>query len=231
MVGNWKAGKLDAFNDKQQVKWFEEIRVLVQILLARGTYYCVIATYCWDSGLLWCYAPLICQELFNHSTWHNTSEDMNFYHIHRADTKSHRLWLPVTKLHKVIITAIAFQVVTAFSRQGQFHDCDSIILLPLGTDLYSNCMTSHSASGYNDLQVFPARCCQSCWCYQYSCRLLQWWNLPFWQAYCIDNSFASGCSTGGLITWSWVDIEFIFTCIGIPVQGRKNCFICPSVHT
>jgi hypothetical protein len=46
MVGNWKAGKLDAFSDKQQVKWFEEIRVLVQILLARGMYYCVIATDC-----------------------------------------------------------------------------------------------------------------------------------------------------------------------------------------
>jgi len=156
-----------------------------------------------------------------HSTWHNTSEDLNLYHIHCTDTKSHRLWLPVTTLHKVIITTVAVHVVTAFSRQGQFHDCDSIILLLLETGLlYSDCMTCHFASGYNNLQVFPARCCQSCWCYRYSCRLLQWWNLPFWQAYCIDNSFACGCSTGGLITWSWVDIEFIFRCIGIPVQGR-----------
>jgi len=62
-----------------------------------------------------------------HSTWYNTSEDLILYHIHREDTKSHRLWLPVTKLHKVIITAVAVQVVTAFSRQGQFCDCDSII--------------------------------------------------------------------------------------------------------
>jgi len=80
-------------------------------------------------------------------------------------------------------------------------------------------MTCHSASGYNNLQLFPARCCQSWWCYQYSCRLLQWWNLPFWQAYCVDNSFAGVFSTGGLITRSLVDTEFIFRCIGIPVDG------------
>jgi len=47
--------------------------------------------------------------------------------------------------------------------QGQFHDCDSIILLPQGTDiLYSDYMTCHSASGYN-LQVFPVRF-QLSWC-------------------------------------------------------------------
>jgi len=57
---------------------------------------------------------------------------LNLYHNHREDTKSHRVWLHVTKLHKVIITAVAVQVVTAISRQGQFHDYDSIILLPLG---------------------------------------------------------------------------------------------------
>jgi len=92
-----------------------------------------------------------------HSTWHNTSEDLNLYHNHCEDTKSHRLWLRVIKLHKVIITAVAVQVVTAFSRQGQFHDYD-IMLLPVGTDLlYSDCITCHSALGYNDLQVFPAR--------------------------------------------------------------------------
>ena len=77
----------------------------------------------------------------------------------------------------------------------------------------------HSASGYNELQLFRVRCCQLCWCYRYSWRLLQWWNVPFWQAYCIDKSFAGGFSTGGLITGSWVDIEFIFKCIGIPAQG------------
>jgi len=138
-------------------------------------------------------------------------------------TQSLRLWLHVTKLYKAIITAVDVQVVTAFSRHGLFHDYDSIILLQLGTDLYSDCMTCHSASGYDDLQVFPARC-QSCRRYRYSCRLRQWWNLPFWQAYCIDNSFADGFSTGGLTIWSWMDTEFIFRCTGIPVQGLVEMF-------
>ena len=94
------------------------------------------------------------------TTLPNTSEHINLYHIHCEDTKPHRFWLPVTKLFTVIITALAVQVVTAFSRQRQFYDCDSIILLPLGTELlYSDCMTCHSASGYNDLQVFPVSCC------------------------------------------------------------------------
>ena len=53
-----------------------------------------------------------------HSTWHNTSEDLNLYHMHREDIKSHRLWLNLTKLHKVIIKAVEVQVVTAFSKQG-----------------------------------------------------------------------------------------------------------------
>jgi len=100
------------------------------------------------------------------STLPNNSADLNLYYIHCEDTKSHILWLPVTKIYTVIITAL--QVVTAFSRQGQFHDCDSIIFLPLGTELLcSDCMTCHSASGY-DFHVFPVRCCQSSWCYRYS---------------------------------------------------------------
>ena len=120
----------------------------------------------------------------------------------------------------VIITAVAIQVLTSFNRQGQFHDYNSIILLPLGYYLlYPDCLTCHSASGYNDLQVLTARWCLSSWSYQYSCRPIQWWNLPFWEACCINKSFAFGFSTGGLITWSWVDIEFIFRCSGIPVQG------------
>jgi len=45
---------LDTFNDKQQVKLFQKIRVLVQTLLARGMYHCVIANYSWCSGLLCC---------------------------------------------------------------------------------------------------------------------------------------------------------------------------------
>jgi len=153
-------------------------------------------------------------------------------HLRRLESLSHPLWghkisqIVVTcNLHKVIITAVAVQVVTDFSRQGQFHDYDSIILLPLETDfLYSNCMTCHSASGYEDLYMFPVRCCQSCWCYRYSCRLHQSWNLPFGQAYCIDNSFAGGFSTGRMTTWSWVDIEFIFRCTGNPVQGLVELF-------
>jgi len=36
---------LNAFNDKEQGKLFEKIRVLVQTLLARDMYYCVIANY------------------------------------------------------------------------------------------------------------------------------------------------------------------------------------------
>lgn len=54
MIGNWKAWKLGAFNGKQQVKWFEEIRMLVQKLVTRGVYCCGTATYSWDSNLLWC---------------------------------------------------------------------------------------------------------------------------------------------------------------------------------
>jgi hypothetical protein len=121
-------------------------------------------------------------------------------HLRRLESLSHPLWghkflqlVGTCKLHNVIITAVAVQIVTDFSRQGQFCDCDSIILLPLGTDLlYFDCMTCHSASSYNDLPGFPVRCFQSCWCCRYSWRLLQWWNLPFWEAYCIDNSFACG---------------------------------------
>jgi hypothetical protein len=151
-------------------------------------------------------------------TWRYTSEDLNVYHSQHEDTKSHRLWLHVTKLNKVIIRADAVQVVTAFSRQGQFYDFGSIILLPLGTDLlYSDCMTCNCASGDNDLRVFPAGCCRSSWCYQYRCRPLQWWNLPFWEACCWDNLFTCGFATGDLLTWSWVDIEFIFRHSGIPV--------------
>jgi hypothetical protein len=45
MVGNWKARKLHAFIDRQQVKWFEEIRVLVQTLVASFMYCFVTATY------------------------------------------------------------------------------------------------------------------------------------------------------------------------------------------
>jgi len=86
-----------------------------------------------DRNLLWrfmssvmlCY-PDMSGTLY-HSPWHNTSEDLNLYHIHHEDTKFHRLSLPVTKLHKVLIIAVAVQVVTDFSRQGQFCDCDSII--------------------------------------------------------------------------------------------------------
>jgi hypothetical protein len=144
MVWNWKAWKLHAFNGKQQVKWFEEICVLFQTLVARGMCYCVIATYSSDSGLLWYYAPLIYQELF--TTQHGTTPQKTWIFItSTVRTQNLRLWLPVTKIHTVIITAAAVQVVTAFSRQGQFHDCDSIILLPLRTDLlYSDCMTCHS---------------------------------------------------------------------------------------
>jgi hypothetical protein len=148
-----------------------------------------------------------------HSTWCNTSEDLNLHYIHCEDTKSHRLWLCVTRLHKVIITAVAVWV-TAFRRQRLFHDY--IILLPLGTDLYSAWPVI--APGYYDLQVFPAKWCQSSWYSHYRCRLLQWRNLPFWEACCIYNSFACGFFTGGLITWSWLYIEFILWCIGIPVQ-------------
>jgi cbb3-type cytochrome oxidase cytochrome c subunit len=36
----------------------------------------------------------------------------------------------------------------AFSRHGLFRDYDSMILLQLGTDLYSDCMTCHSATTY-----------------------------------------------------------------------------------
>jgi len=48
------------------------------------------------------------------STLPNNSEELNPYHINCEKTKSHRLWLPVTKLRKVIITALAVQFVTAF---------------------------------------------------------------------------------------------------------------------
>jgi len=88
-----------------------------------------------DSSWLWRFmsSVMLCYPdtsgTLYHSTWYNTSEDLNLYHFHHKGTNSHRLWLPVTKLHKVIITAVAVQVVTAFSRQGQFCDCDSIILL------------------------------------------------------------------------------------------------------
>ena len=81
------------------------------------------------SSVMLCY-PDMSGTLY-HSTRYN-SEDLNLHHIHPEDTKSHRLWLPVTKLHKLIITPVAVQVVTAFSRQGQFCDCDSIILLHCG---------------------------------------------------------------------------------------------------
>jgi hypothetical protein len=36
---------LHSFNDKQQVKWFEEIHVLVQTLVARGMYHCVMKNF------------------------------------------------------------------------------------------------------------------------------------------------------------------------------------------
>ena len=101
-----------------------------------------------------------------HSTWCSTSKDLILYHNHCEDTKSHSLWLPVSKLYKVIITAVTVQVVTARRRQGHLCDYVAIILLLLGTDLLnSDCMTCHSASGCNDLQAFPARCCQSSRCY------------------------------------------------------------------
>ena len=175
MVGNWKARNLDAFYDKQQWNIWGNPVLGSNISAKKYVSLC-------DSNLLYrimssvmlCY-PDTSGTLY-HSTWHNTSEDLNLYHIHCKDTKSHRLWLLVTKLHKVIITAVAVQVVIAFSRQGQFviviasfcctADWPSVL-----------CLTCRSASGYNDLQVFSVRSCQSCWCYRYSWRLLQWWSL------------------------------------------------------
>jgi len=128
--------------------------VLGQTLLARGIYHCVIA----NLQLMFRSSVMLSSSDTSgtryNSTLPNNSEELNPYHNHCEKTKSHRLWLPVTKLRTVIITALAAQVVTAFSRQGQFYDCDGIILLPLGTELlYSDCMTCHSASGYNNLQV------------------------------------------------------------------------------
>jgi len=79
MVGNWKAWKLHTFDDKQQVKWFEEIRVLVQTLVARGMYQCVIANYCGGSCLLWCYVTLKHQELF--TTHHGTTPQKTWIFI------------------------------------------------------------------------------------------------------------------------------------------------------
>ena len=78
-----------------------------------------------DSNLLWRFmsSVMLCYPdtsgTLYHSTSHNTSEDLNLYHSHREDTKSHRLCLPLTKLHKVLITAVAVLVVTAFCWQGQ----------------------------------------------------------------------------------------------------------------
>jgi len=36
---------LHSFNDKQLVKWFEENNVLVQTLVARGMYHCVMKNF------------------------------------------------------------------------------------------------------------------------------------------------------------------------------------------
>ena len=55
------------------------------------------------SSVMVCYPDT--SETLYHSTCHNTSEGLNLYHIHPEDTKSHRLRLPVTKLHKVIISS------------------------------------------------------------------------------------------------------------------------------
>jgi len=131
MVGNWKAWNLDAFDDKQQWNIWGNPVLGSNISAKKYVSLC-------DSNLLYrimssvmlCY-PDTSGTLY-HSTWHNTSENLNLCHIHHEDTKSHKLWLLVTKLHKVKITAVAVQVVTAFSRQGQFCDCDSIILLHCG---------------------------------------------------------------------------------------------------
>jgi hypothetical protein len=94
-------------------------------------------------------------------TWSNTSEDVNLYCDHCEDIKEISQLVVTCKLHKVRITAVTVQVVTACSREGQLCDYVFTILLVLETDLpYSDCVTCHSASGYYDLQAFPARCCQ-----------------------------------------------------------------------